>query len=82
MLRQAEEMARLQNGSNNEPAIQETALAVTAGRAAATPCPDEARASPESWLQCIEMLEKNGDREAAAQQREFLIEVFPDFNLP
>lgn len=45
-------------------------------------CPEDVRADPEIWLQCIEALEESGDRELAAQERKALIEVFPDFNLP
>jgi hypothetical protein len=70
MLRQAEEMARLQTGTNAEP------------RSNSTRCPDEARAEPESWLTCIEALEEVGDHEAALIERESLVAAFPDFQLP
>ena len=45
-------------------------------------CPEENRAEPETWLECIDALEASGDVEAASRQRENLIEVFPDFKLP
>jgi hypothetical protein len=45
-------------------------------------CSVESRLEPESWLECITDLEAAGDAEAAARQRETLIEVFPDFKLP
>lgn len=82
LLRQAEEMVRLQNGSNIEPAMQERALRGLTSDAAIAPCPDEARADPDRWLECIEALEEMGESEAAAIERESLLEVFPDFRLP
>lgn len=45
-------------------------------------CSAEARAEPETWLECIAALEAGGDQQAAARQREMLIDTFPDFNLP
>jgi hypothetical protein len=45
-------------------------------------CSVASRLEPESWLECITDLEAAGDAEAAARQRETLIEVFPDFKLP
>jgi hypothetical protein len=69
MLRQAEEMARLQTGTNAEP------------RSKSTRCPEEYRAKPESWLTCIEALEEIGDHEAALIERESHVAVFPDFKL-
>ncbi len=56
-------------------------VTVAAGMSASE-CAEEARSEPESWLECIKALEASGDVEAAARQREILIEVFPDFNLP
>lgn len=70
MLRQAEEMARFQSGTN----VQQ--------RARISRCPQEIRAEPSSWLQCIEALEEIGDHEAASLEREALVETFPDFKLP
>jgi len=57
-------------------------LRQAAGIVMLAPCPDEVREDPEIWLQCIVALEENGDSELAAREREALIEVFPDFNLP
>lgn len=84
LLRQAEEMVRLQNGSNNEPAMRQRTLRTFASdsNSVIAPCPDEVRAEPESWLQCIEALEEMGASEAAAIERKSLLEVFPDFKLP
>ena len=70
LVRQAEEMARLQTGTNAEQ------------RAISSRCTDEVRAEPESWLECIEALEEIGDHEAALVERESLVAVFPDFKLP
>ena len=69
-LRRAEEMARLQHGTN------------TGQRVTAPICPEEARATPESWLKCIAELEEIGDLEAAALERASLVAVFPEFKLP
>ncbi|MDH4124167.1 MAG: hypothetical protein OEW64_03670 [Gammaproteobacteria bacterium] len=69
-LRQTEEMARLQNGTNVEQ------------RANSSACPEESRTNPESWLQCILELEETGDQEAAALERKSLVAVFPEFKLP
>ena len=82
LLQQAEEIVRLQNGSNIEPAMQEAARRSFASEQVSAPCPDEARADPDSWLKCIEALEEIGASEAAALERESLLEVFPDFKLP
>jgi hypothetical protein len=70
MLRQAEEMARLQIGTNAEE------------RERPSGCPEEDRAEPASWLLCIESLEEIGDYDAAALERESLEEIFTDFKLP
>jgi hypothetical protein len=66
MLQRAEEIAAMASGTS----------------AALSPCSDEARNTPESWLKCIEGLELSGETAAAALERESLIEVFPDFPLP
>ena len=82
IVQRAEDLALLQSGTRNEPAVDGIVVRSTAISASPATCPDEARAQPESWLECIEALEMAGDTEAAARERESLIEVFPDFRLP
>lgn len=47
------------------------------GETAAQDCDDETRRSVETWLACIERLEKNGFLAEAEGQRELLAEAFP-----
>ncbi len=84
MLQRADDMTQLQDSSINQPDREEyAALASTAAvPVAVNECTDEARAEPDSWLECINALEESGDTDAAARQRENLKELFPDFKLP
>ncbi len=84
MFKHAEDMARMQQGPNealagSQPAALQ-AITVTGQRIPA--CDDEARATPESWLDCIRELEEVGMDEAASQERTLLTEAFPDFEAP
>jgi len=45
-------------------------------------CPAETRAIASDWLDCILELEAAGLEGAAANERELLIDTFPDFKLP
>ena len=58
----------------------------SAGAAATTAlqsqCPATVKTKPETWLLCIQELEKAGNTEAALLEKESLIEVFPDFRMP
>lgn len=45
-------------------------------------CKAQARATPETWLACIEALEEEGLDEVAGEQREQLQVAFPDFDMP
>ncbi len=45
-------------------------------------CNAQARATPETWLACIEALEEDGLDEVAGEQREQLQAVYPDFDMP
>lgn len=82
MIRRAEDMALMQSGTLNEAAAKEAAIRTTAASAPSETCSDEARAKPDSWLECIEELEMTGATDAAARERESFVEVFPDFQLP
>lgn len=74
LLERAEEMARLREGRNNEPAP------AAARQEAAPACDEAARATPESWLECIARLEESGALDTARVEQELLAEVFPDFD--
>ena len=67
-------------------AINLRSIAVTASPAAATEipvtCKAQARATPETWLACIEALEEEGLDEVAGEQREQLQAAYPDFDMP
>jgi len=88
MLRQADDMARMQSGENGESALQsnaaEAADAAAPGAAAlsmeARACDESATATPETWLECIAELEEAGLTSEARQQRELLQAAFPEFN--
>jgi hypothetical protein len=45
-------------------------------------CNAQARATPETWLACIEALEEEGLDEVAGEQREQLQAAYPDFDIP
>ena len=47
-----------------------------------TPCAGDIRDLPESWLECIKSLEKDGLVDLADFQRKQLQQAFPDFELP
>jgi hypothetical protein len=92
MMQQAEELARLQVGENDQPspavsadAEQEFAAgrSLTSSAAFSTPvasCDDDAVATPQTWLECIVALEDAGRDDAAREQRALLAEAFPDFD--
>ncbi|MDH3430159.1 MAG: hypothetical protein OEM60_09410 [Gammaproteobacteria bacterium] len=90
ILQRAEDMVRMQN-DNDRPtgthSASEDALASdVAARGAAAPvrenegCDESARDTPESWLECIAMLEKAGRADEADRQREMLRQIFPDLD--
>ncbi len=67
LLERAEEMARTLEGQTEQPAPA---------------CDETARATPESWLECIVGLEESGAFDAARVERELLADAFPDFDAP
>jgi len=82
MLQRADKLMQESEEVSNQPAPEELAAFSSAVTVAPNECSDEARAQPESWLECIDALEAAGDKDAAARQRENLEEKFPDFKLP
>ena len=75
----------------NAPMLQEAdhvyglrSIAITASPASAeltaATCDLQARATPQTWLECIEALEENGLDDLAGEQRDQLRKAFPDFN--
>ena len=75
LLGRADRMAELRSSNSVPPAA-----AALASEAAG--CPEDATRDPETWLECIEDLEEAGLEAAAAAQRQWLREAFPDFELP
>jgi hypothetical protein len=83
-LRQSESMGRaksVEGDMSNAPAMEASAVMLSADTPAAS-CSEKQRAQPESWLKCIEALQELNASDAAAIERDALIEVFPDFKWP
>jgi len=94
LLQRAEDMARVREGQNEQPAQpvpqpKERVASPDASFAISTksslhsdvaPCDARATAEPESWLACIVELEDAGLTDLAREQRALLAETFPDFN--
>ena len=82
-LREAEDRARLQAGSDElQEEVVVTGVApfgIASEAAAQAYCNDDQRADPNDWLACILDLENSGMPEAAMFEREQLQEAFPDF---
>ena len=85
-LREAEDRARMQVGSDEEAeaALMLSAPAASLAQDAAAEryCDEEETADPNLWLECILALENRGMPEAAMLERELLQEVFPDMYAP
>jgi len=77
-----EEVVSPQNDPKKAIIMRQSAARLSAAVAPTAACTEQERAAPESWLQCIRALEERGDIEQASQEREALIEVFPDFKMP
>ena len=89
MLMRAEEMARIQQGPNDatradapQPASLRSSFTFASTEKALPSCGDEARATPEIWLECITDLEEAGFDVAAEQERELFKAMFPDVETP
>jgi len=81
MLRDAENRARLQTGSDQESVDSLTQFAPTVGLASDVAlerfCEESETADPHTWLACILELEQQGLLEAAKTERDLLRESFP-----
>ncbi len=75
----------------NAPMLEEAdhvsglrSIAITASPASAeltaATCDLQARATPQTWVECIEALEENGLDDLAGEQRDQLRKAFPDFD--
>jgi hypothetical protein len=76
MLREAEEQAR----TRSEPARSFAAIAEKKEQSEG--CDENARASANTWYQCIKTLRDAGQMEPAQQELEALLADFPDFREP
>jgi len=81
LLRDAENRARLQTGSNQESVDSLTQFAPTVGLASDAAveryCEESETEDPNDWLACILELEQQGLLEAAKTERDLLKESFP-----
>ena len=81
LLRDAENRARLQTGSDQESVDSLTQFAPTVGLASDVAlerfCEDSETADPHTWLACILDLEQQGLLDAAKTERDLLRESFP-----
>jgi len=84
MMRDAEDIARARNGSNQEVSpVQGRSLSAAAFAIEPAPaCDKETTSRPSAWLECIRELEDAGQSDEAGRQREQLKLAFPDFELP
>jgi hypothetical protein len=73
MMKHARETAQRQSGANPE------ARALGVAAEAARSCDAKSVATPETWLDCIEGLEKSGLTAEAENERRLLEAAFPDF---
>ncbi len=84
VLEVAEELARSPEDESKELDTGSGAYFASPVSAArvSMPCVAEIRETPETWLECIGKLEDAGLDELASEQREQLLEAFPNFELP
>lgn len=94
ILEQGKELARMQEGSVSQPSLDAAVSAeadqeITVGRslpaaaafsAPLADCDEDAVATPETWLECIEDLEDAGEGNKAREERARLAEAFPGFD--
>ena len=92
MLQRAEEMARMQQGSSDEPAAavpaagevlplpEKSSMRSAAVQVdSASGCDESARSEPDSWLACITALEESGQTGLAEAERQLLQAAFPRY---
>ena len=86
LLRDAENRARLQTGSDQESVDSLTQFTPTLGLASDVAlerfCEESETADPHTWLACILELEQQGLLEAAKSERDLLRESFPGADGP
>ena len=82
ILDEAEEMARMREGPRQEPAERASlrSFAALADGTGPAECDDDARAAPDSWIECILDIERQGGD--AGDEREQFKATFPDTDLP
>lgn len=82
LLRDAENRARMQTGSNQEPVDSPLQVSPAIGLASDPGlerfCEESETEDPNDWLACILELEQQGLLEAAMVERDLLSESFPD----
>ena len=78
LLRDAENMARIQAGANQAPVAARTA-AEKKEFESDDACPEKSRVSAESWFACIEQLRADGLADRAASEYKKFRRKFPDF---
>ena len=80
-LREAEDMARMRSGSVDEAALSVASEAAAPLEQKAEPryCDDDARATAESWAECIEQLEADGKAVEARAERLVFARTHPDY---
>jgi len=85
ILEEAEELARMRDGPNQEADAVTPSLASRFAQqeaAISLRCDDDVRATPDSWFECIEGLEDAGFEAAANEELAELKEAFPEFEIP
>ncbi len=86
IIREAENHARLQTGSDEEAArnfLQAApALSVAGENVAERYCSESETGDPDAWLECILKLEADGLHKAARTERQLLKEAFPPTKQP
>jgi hypothetical protein len=80
-LQRAESSNKLRSEGLSEP-TRTVAASASSETDVAPACDDNARSSPETWLECIELLDKAGFVESARKQRELRADAFPDTGMP
>lgn len=92
LLREADELARMQSGSARDSAGETTSTTAPVAAAASSAtsvssekadtsrlCPASVRTSAEKWSECIAVLEKTAPRELIEREHEELLRRFPEF---
>jgi hypothetical protein len=78
IIRDAENLARLQAGEQLRPETGAVSRASSQSLAESQHCDDDARASAQRWLECIDALAKEGRSEHAEAERDAFRKAHPD----